>query len=169
MNKGNALSATLIAQTDHAMAAASTLSLMNSVMRASVESSTAAAKAASVLYSCIARPCQWSTADYSRAKARISNPEGVAYAFAQTLYALSTKSVSVCVLPRMFPEITDTAPNSPMARAFVRIVPYSSAHLRGQQRKFPESLSLRWETALESGDNKDVAMDSEQSQGRATP
>ncbi len=32
-----------------------------------------------------------------------------------SLYALSTYSVSVCVLPMMFPEITETAPNSPIA------------------------------------------------------
>lgn len=32
-----------------------------------------------------------------------------------SLYALSTYSVSVCVLPMMFPDITETAPNSPIA------------------------------------------------------
>mmetsp|Transcript_32048 Transcript_32048/g.81457 ORF Transcript_32048/g.81457 Transcript_32048/m.81457 type:complete len:305 (+) Transcript_32048:532-1446(+) len=69
---------------------------MNSVSSASDDSSTAAANAASVLYS---------------------------------LYADSTNRVSVCVLPRMLPLMTDTAPNSPMARALVRMVPYSRPHL----------------------------------------
>ena len=35
----------------------------------------------------------------------------------------------VLVWPRMWPETTDTAPNSPIARALQRITPYSSPHL----------------------------------------
>ena len=38
-------------------------------------------------------------------------------------------SGSVLVCPRMWPETTLTAPNSPIARALHRITPYSSAHL----------------------------------------
>src|SRR5512140_997908 len=35
----------------------------------------------------------------------------------------------VLVMPRMWPDTTDTAPNSPIARALHRITPYSSPHL----------------------------------------
>ncbi len=35
----------------------------------------------------------------------------------------------VLVCPRMWPDTTLTAPNSPIARALHRITPYSSAHL----------------------------------------
>src|SRR3989475_3473944 len=35
----------------------------------------------------------------------------------------------VLVWPRMWPETTDTAPNSPMARALHKITPYSRPHL----------------------------------------
>jgi hypothetical protein len=41
-----------------------------------------------------------------------------------SLYADSTNSVSVCVLPMMLPLTTATAPNSPTARAFVSTIPY---------------------------------------------
>ena len=34
----------------------------------------------------------------------------------------------VLVWPRMWPDTTDTAPNSPIARALQRIAPYSSPH-----------------------------------------
>lgn len=80
---------------DSAAAAVSTLSLTHKVASASNDSKTAAANAASLLYS---------------------------------LYALSTNNVSVCVLPMILPDMTDTAPNSPMARALVRITPYRSPH-----------------------------------------
>src|SRR5690606_36423160 len=46
-----------------------------------------------------------------------------------SLYRISTCSVIVLVRPRMWPDTTDTAPNSPMARALHRIAPYNRPHL----------------------------------------
>lgn len=46
-----------------------------------------------------------------------------------SLYRISTWSGRVFVLPRKCPEITDTAPNSPIARAVHKTTPYSKVHL----------------------------------------
>src|SRR3569623_938191 len=45
-----------------------------------------------------------------------------------SLKSTSTCSGMVVGRPRMWPDTTDTAPNSPMARALHRITPYSSPH-----------------------------------------
>src|SRR5262249_23610884 len=45
-----------------------------------------------------------------------------------SLYRISTCSGIVLVLPRMCPDTTETAPNSPIARALHSTTPYSSAH-----------------------------------------
>src|SRR6218665_2488260 len=42
-----------------------------------------------------------------------------------SLYRISTCSGRVLVCPRIWPDTTDTAPNSPMARALHKITPYS--------------------------------------------
>src|SRR6267378_214919 len=46
-----------------------------------------------------------------------------------SLYRISTCSGIVLVSPRIWPETTETAPNSPIARALQRIAPYSSPPL----------------------------------------
>src|SRR3977135_2147740 len=46
-----------------------------------------------------------------------------------SLYRISTSSGMVLVSPRMWPDTTDTAPNSPMARALQSSTPYSTPHL----------------------------------------
>src|SRR5450830_1028946 len=46
-----------------------------------------------------------------------------------SLYSISTCSGIVLVSPRIWPDTTDTAPNSPMARALHRITPYNRPHL----------------------------------------
>ena len=46
----------------------------------------------------------------------------------------------VLVRPRIWPETTDTAPNSPIARALQIITPYSSPHLTLRQRDAKKSL-----------------------------
>src|SRR3977135_3350788 len=46
-----------------------------------------------------------------------------------SLYRISTSSGMVLVSPRMCPETTDTAPNSPIARALQSSTPYSTPHL----------------------------------------
>src|SRR5690606_25609364 len=64
-------------------------------------------------------------------KARKANRDATANAAAKlySLYKISTCSGMVLVKPRIWPDTTDTAPNSPMARALHRITPYSSPHL----------------------------------------
>src|ERR1017187_10220278 len=47
----------------------------------------------------------------------------------QSLYRISTYSGIVFVCPRICPETTETAPNSPIARALHNTSPYSSPHL----------------------------------------
>src|SRR3546814_8460614 len=78
-----------------------------------------------VTYKGVARWVRHSTHDFRASVARASSASSEATAKAAeklySLYRISTCSGMVLVRPRIWPDTTDTAPNSPMARALQRI------------------------------------------------
>ena len=71
--------------------------------------------------------CRHSATDLmtSVTSARIASSDATANAATDwySLYRISTCSGTVLVCPRMWPDTTDTAPNSPIARALHKITP----------------------------------------------
>src|SRR5262249_40346 len=63
------------------------------------------------------------TASVTSAKSATRHAAANAPAYWSSLQRISTSRGSVFVRPRMWPETTETAPNSPMARALQRITP----------------------------------------------
>eukprot|EP01022_Parablepharisma_sp_SALTPOND_P004178 TRINITY_DN1187_c2_g1_i1.p1 TRINITY_DN1187_c2_g1~~TRINITY_DN1187_c2_g1_i1.p1 ORF type:complete len:554 (-),score=206.99 TRINITY_DN1187_c2_g1_i1:2173-3834(-) len=87
-------------------------------------------------------------ASVTRARKASSEATAKAPVMLNSLQRISTCSGMVLVSPRIWPETTDTAPNSPMARALQRITPYSRPHLMlgrvtCQKVRQPEAPSTR--------------------------